>query len=148
VEVTLSGAGHSETALLSRICQEIWARAIKSQCGSGRGGWPYTKYHMRIAEILTELDFMGSPCTKDCSGHQAGYMWSLNKGGRVANSWSNSFNNGAAIGHKQATQRPQGGGKRAGYTSQTPGAMRRRNQRLAAQQAAQAAVAAQQPPQV
>lgn len=110
----------------------------------GAGHTSY-KYLMRIAEILNELTFMGSPCTKDCSGHKAGYVWSLNKGGSVANSPSNSFNNGARIGQRQATQRPQGGGKRAGYTSQTAGAMRRRQQRLAAQQAAQAAAAAQQP---
>ena len=105
---------------------------------------PY-KYLMRMSEILNELDFMGSPCTKDCSGHKAGYEWSLKKGGAIAASPSNSFNNGARIGQRQATQRPQGGGKRAGYTSQTAGAMRRRQQRLAAQQAAQAAAAAQQP---
>ena len=42
VEVTLSGAGHSEKLLQRRIRHRIWARAIKSQCGSGRGGWPYT----------------------------------------------------------------------------------------------------------
>jgi len=98
-----------------------------------------------MSEILNELDFMGSPCTKDCSGHKAGYEWSLKKGGAIAASPSNSFNNGARIGQRQATQRPQGGGKRAGYTSQTAGAMRRRQQRLAAQQAAQAAAAAQKP---
>ena len=48
-------------------------------------------------EQLNELNFMGSPCTKDCSGHRAGYAWSKLKGGRVPNSWSQSFNNGAAI---------------------------------------------------
>jgi hypothetical protein len=33
-------------------------------------------------EQLDELDFMGmSPCTKDCSGHQAGYAWSKARGG-------------------------------------------------------------------
>ena len=46
---------------------------------------------------LRELDFMGSPCTKDCSGHRAGYAWSQARGGRHAASWSNSFNNGAAL---------------------------------------------------
>ena len=148
VEVTLSGAGHSETHLLCRIHHGIWVRAIISQCGSGRGGWPHTKYQMRIAEILNELTFMGSPCTKDCSGHKAGYEWSLKRGGKNAVSHSNSFNNGAAIGVQQATQRPQGGGTRTGYTSQTVGAIRRRQQRLAMQQAAQAAAAVQQPPQV
>lgn len=48
-------------------------------------------------EELTELSFKGSPCTKDCSGHRAGYEWSLRKGKRHAASWSRSFNNGAAI---------------------------------------------------
>jgi hypothetical protein len=46
---------------------------------------------------LDELMFMGSQCTKDCSGHRAGYEWSARKGNRTANSWSQSFNNGAAI---------------------------------------------------
>lgn len=45
---------------------------------------------------LNELTFMGSPCTKDCSGHRAGYAWSKRKGGKVPTSWSKSFNNGAA----------------------------------------------------
>ena len=46
---------------------------------------------------LDELSFLGSPCTKDCSGHRAGYAWSQTRGGRVPNSWSQSFNNGAAL---------------------------------------------------
>jgi len=46
---------------------------------------------------LNELDFMGSPCTKDCSGHRAGYAWSKARGGKNASSWSQSFDNGAAI---------------------------------------------------
>jgi pyrimidine deaminase RibD-like protein len=49
------------------------------------------------AEQLDELNFLGSPCTKDCSGHRAGYEWSFRKGGRVPSSWSQSFNNGAAL---------------------------------------------------
>lgn len=48
-------------------------------------------------EQLDELSFLGSPCTKDCSGHRAGYYWSARKGNRTANSWSQSFNNGAAL---------------------------------------------------
>jgi pyrimidine deaminase RibD-like protein len=48
---------------------------------------------------LDELSFMGSPCTKDCSGHRAGYAWSKARGGRDANSpFSPSFNKGSAIG--------------------------------------------------
>lgn len=46
---------------------------------------------------LNELTFKGSPCTKDCSGHRAGYEWSRRKGGVDAASWSRSFNNGAAL---------------------------------------------------
>lgn len=48
-------------------------------------------------EELNELSFLGSPCTKDCSGHRAGYEWSRRKGGVDAASWSPSFNNGAAL---------------------------------------------------
>lgn len=46
---------------------------------------------------LDELNFLGSECTKDCSGHRAGYEWSKRKGLRQANSWSPSFNKGSAL---------------------------------------------------
>lgn len=47
---------------------------------------------------LNELSFLGSPCTKDCSGHRAGYAWSQGKGGQVAQSpFSPSFNNGSQL---------------------------------------------------
>jgi len=46
---------------------------------------------------LDELSFLGSPCTKDCSGHRAGYSWSKARGNRTAMSNSNSFNNGARL---------------------------------------------------
>lgn len=71
---------------------------------------------MKISEIITEaprkgsqgtdkrvtfrnrrLRFLGSPCTKDCSGHMAGYNWSAKHGNAVANSWSPSFNNGTRL---------------------------------------------------
>lgn len=64
---------------------------------------PETKYqrHMVIGvkgrPQLDELTFKGSPCTKDCSGHRAGYAWSRARGNIHAASWSRSFNNGAAI---------------------------------------------------
>lgn len=65
---------------------------------------PETKYnrHMVIGikgpNQLRELTFMGmSQCTKDCSGHQAGYNWSKQRGGISAASWSPSFNKGAEI---------------------------------------------------
>jgi len=47
-------------------------------------------------EQLSELSFHGSPCTKDCSGHRAGYEWYKRKRRNPA-SRSQSFNNGAAI---------------------------------------------------
>ena len=47
-------------------------------------------------EQLDELTFKGSQCTVDCSGHRAGYEWYQRKQ-RTPNSWSTSFNNGAAI---------------------------------------------------
>lgn len=46
---------------------------------------------------LDELSFLGSPCTKDCSGHRAGYAWSKARGNKSALSYSNSFNNGARL---------------------------------------------------
>jgi pyrimidine deaminase RibD-like protein len=47
---------------------------------------------------LNELTFLGSQCTKDCSGHRAGYAWSQSKGGQVANSpFSPSFNKGSQL---------------------------------------------------
>ena len=47
---------------------------------------------------LDELSFLGSPCTKGCSGHRAGYDWSARKGNITGNSpYSPSFNNGANL---------------------------------------------------
>ena len=46
---------------------------------------------------LNELTFRGSECTRDCSGHRAGYDWSQSNGGQIPNSWSPSFNKGAAL---------------------------------------------------
>lgn len=46
-------------------------------------------------EQLDELTFLGSQCTKDCSGHRAGYAWSQKHGGMDSASWSPSFNKGA-----------------------------------------------------
>lgn len=51
-----------------------------------------------LKDKLDELQFLGSECTKDCSGHRAGYAWSQARGGVDANSpWSPSFNKGAAL---------------------------------------------------
>lgn len=53
---------------------------------------------MRIKELLSELTFNGSQCTKDCSGHRAGYAWAMrNRGQRPSNSRSSSFNKGTKI---------------------------------------------------
>ena len=58
---------------------------------------------MKLHEFLTEqqldeLTFFGSPCTKDCSGHLAGYKWAKRKGTLSrSNGPSNSFNNGTEI---------------------------------------------------
>lgn len=73
-----------------------------------RTGKPWGPYdHMEFSdseldeslteEQLDELMFKGSQCTKDCSGHMAGYEWSIRKAGKVPNSHSPSFNKGAAI---------------------------------------------------
>jgi pyrimidine deaminase RibD-like protein len=51
-----------------------------------------------LDESLNELSFLGSPCTKDCSGHRAGYEWSRARGGVTGTSpFSPSFNNGANL---------------------------------------------------
>ena len=50
-----------------------------------------------LRDQLNELSFLGSECTKDCSGHRAGYYWSARKGNVHAASWSPSFNKGAAL---------------------------------------------------
>ena len=51
-----------------------------------------------LKDELNELSFLGSPCTKDCSGHRAGYAWSQSNGGRVAQSpFSPSFNTGSQL---------------------------------------------------
>jgi len=37
---------------------------------------------MKISDIFTEatgLMFRGYPCTKDCSGHKAGYRWAAER---------------------------------------------------------------------
>lgn len=65
-------------------------KKIQELCKSFADTW--------LKDELNELEFLGSPCTKDCSGHRAGYAWSQSKGGRVANSpFSPSFNNGSQL---------------------------------------------------
>ena len=62
------------------------------------------KYCMRLYDLLNELTFKGSPCTKDCSGHKAGYAWGL-RNKRAADSWSPSFNKGSVIAQKPKPKR-------------------------------------------
>jgi Cu-Zn family superoxide dismutase len=45
---------------------------------------------------LAELQFRGSECTQDCSGHRAGHEW-YGRNGRTPVTLSPSFNKGAAI---------------------------------------------------
>ena len=49
-------------------------------------------------KALDELNFLGSTCTRDCSGHRAGYAWSKARAGaKVPMSRSPSFDKGAAL---------------------------------------------------
>ena len=47
-------------------------------------------------EKLDELQFRGSECTQDCSGHRAGYEW-WQRNRRTPASRGASFDKGAAI---------------------------------------------------
>ena len=71
------------------------------QTDAGAGFWDkHRGEDVRVweEEQLDELSFLGSECTKDCSGHRAGYDWSKRKGLRQANSlYSPSFNKGSAL---------------------------------------------------
>lgn len=68
-----------------------------------RGHSPVERYHKVKSnegadERVDELMFKGvSQCTKDCSGHRAGYEWFKSHGGVHPASWSDSFNRGAAV---------------------------------------------------
>ena len=64
---------------------------------SDENGDSYIAFNHSDLSQLNELTFKGSPCTKDCSGHRAGYDWSMRKGGVDAASWSPSFNTGASL---------------------------------------------------
>jgi hypothetical protein len=83
---------------------------------------------MRAREFITELYFMGSPCTKDCSGHKAGYNWGKSHAGKEEFGPSPSFNKGTYLA-KNYTPRAQGGGKVKGTLSQNPNAVAKRNRR-------------------
>lgn len=58
----------------------------------------FNKLEEELDQLLNELTFHGSPCTKDCSGHSAGYNWEKRKALNIRqNTHSNSFNNGTEI---------------------------------------------------
>lgn len=48
-------------------------------------------------KVGSGLSFHGSHCTKDCSGHRAGFKWKKSHPNQPALSKSSSFNNGAMI---------------------------------------------------
>ena len=54
---------------------------------------------MKIEELLNELTFHGSQCTKDCSGHRAGWSWGKKYPNRATTNRAThpSFNNGVDI---------------------------------------------------
>lgn len=53
---------------------------------------------MKVNEVITELSFHGRKCTKDCSGHAAGYKWALARNQTVpCTSHNPSFNSGCDI---------------------------------------------------
>jgi hypothetical protein len=83
---------------------------------------------VRATEFVTELYFMGSPCTKDCSGHKAGYNWGKTHAGKEEFGPSPSFNKGTYLA-KNYTPRAQGGGRVKGMLSQNPNAVAKRNRR-------------------
>jgi hypothetical protein len=77
-------------------------RSAQSKAGKpgrdvGGGGREPVRVSTKVDEQhLDELQFRGSECTQDCSGHRAGYEW-YKRNGRDPASWSPSFNKGADI---------------------------------------------------
>ena len=66
---------------------------------------------MKLRDIINELTFHGRLCTKDCSGHKAGWEWERkNQTNHVRQTPSPSFNNGTeiAITQRQAGKEPIG----------------------------------------
>jgi len=53
---------------------------------------------MKLRDIISELTFAGRKCTKDCSGHQAGYRYAIRTGNTGPSSpYSPSFNSGQEV---------------------------------------------------
>lgn len=62
---------------------------------------------MKINDIICELTFYGRKCTKDCSGHTAGWNWAKSKNVQTpadCNSHSASFNGGCQVAVDQKAQ--------------------------------------------
>jgi hypothetical protein len=81
--------------------QEKWSQKYKRSINCARPRGFSQRAHCAGREKtdetqLDELTFRGSECTRDCSGHRAGYEW-WQRNRRNAQSWSPSFNKGAAI---------------------------------------------------
>ncbi len=55
---------------------------------------------MRIKELI-EATFQGEPCTRDCSGHDAGYRWAMKNADKNCGSRSPSFSAGCNVAKKQ-----------------------------------------------
>ena len=91
----------SRAKLYNRLVQRYASSmgySVQQQEGNGKVTYTLRQANPGVAEEqLDELSFLGSECTKDCSGHRAGYDWSKRKGLRQANSWSPSFNKGAGL---------------------------------------------------
>ena len=104
-DMTQPGANvnpESRAKLYNRLVQRYASSmgyGVKQQEGNGKVTYILRQAKPGVAEEqqLDELSFLGSECTKDCSGHRAGYDWSKRKGLRQANSWSPSFNKGAGL---------------------------------------------------
>ena len=53
---------------------------------------------MKLRDLISELTFAGRKCTKDCSGHQAGYRYAMQTGNTgPSSSHSASFNSGQEV---------------------------------------------------
>lgn len=97
---------------------------------------------MRIHEIITDeslveqLHFYHSRCTKDCSGHNAGWRWARAHSVKNTNqckSHSQSFNNGCSIAADQSAKghtpiAPAIRGAKGKFTKFTPTPPSRKNQ--------------------
>lgn len=91
---SMSAAEKKSAVSRKRAAQRKAGRPGKDSGGTGKA--PVRVSTKANEEQLDELTFKGSQCTKDCSGHQAGYEWhKANQ--RDPNSWSPSFNKGAAL---------------------------------------------------